>query len=289
MHSCHISTGKPIRNKLTSRGRILIFIHDITKDSFLCNFEIIKERPFEEIKRKVNNPHVNSPDIKTINEAATPLPLTSKIIWLYDSHTRDYHDNMNFKMFMKWITTKVIPLLACKYPGVHMVPVTDNKPYHHVRGIPYLTRLSKKSTVNLMKGHGIDYVILPLTDEQISLIPEQCNCTINNGHLQIPFNKEKVQKIKTNQTLSKLHQPKNSRFPPSFGRSATIPNSLAARWRRQSRMLMAGSSVRHPTARTSNQLSCTGRQEMYFSPCNHHFGRGCVKSTVSDPRDARVW
>ena len=36
-----------------------------------------------------------------------------------------------------------------------------------------------------------------LTDELISLLPEQYNSTINNGHLRITFNKEKLQKRKT--------------------------------------------------------------------------------------------
>ena len=72
---------------------------------------------------------------------------------------------MNDKMFMKWITNKVIPLAARNYPGVQMVPVMDNAPCHHVRSIPSLAIFSKKSTVNLMKEHDIDYVLLPLTNE----------------------------------------------------------------------------------------------------------------------------
>ena len=72
---------------------------------------------------------------------------------------------MNGNMFMKWITTKVIPLAAHNYPGVQMVPVVDNAPCHHVRGIPHLESFSKKSTVELMKDNGIDYVLLLLTDE----------------------------------------------------------------------------------------------------------------------------
>ena len=197
MYSWNLSTINLIRNKSTSRGQRLIFIHDITKYGTLFDFDVIKGRPIDKIKWKGDAPYVNSPYIKTINEAAAPLPLTSKLIWLSNSHTGDYHDNINGKMFMKWITTKVIPLAACNYPGVQMVPVTDNAPYHHVRGIPYLESFSKKSTINLMKGHGMDYMILLLTNEQISLLIEQYNCTINNGHLQIPFNEERLQKIKT--------------------------------------------------------------------------------------------
>ena len=80
---------------------------------------------------------------------------------------------MNGKMFMKWKTIKGILLSACNYPGMYMVPVRENAPYYHVRGIPSLARFSKKITFNLIKEHRIDYVLLPLTDERISLLPEQ--------------------------------------------------------------------------------------------------------------------
>ena len=158
---------------------------------------MVKGGTIDKIKWKGNNPHANSPDIKTINEAVTPLPLNSEIIWLSDSNKGDCHDNINVKMFMKWITIKVIPLAVCNYTGVQMIPVMDNAPYHHVHGIPPLVRFSKKSTVNLMKEHGIEYVLLPLTDERISILTQKYNRTINNGHLRIPFNGGKVQKIKT--------------------------------------------------------------------------------------------
>ena len=158
---------------------------------------MIKGRPIDEIKLKGNNPHVNYPDMKTTIEAANPLPLTSKLIWISDSHTGDYHDNKNGNMFMKWIMTKVIPLADRNYPVVKMVPMMENALYHHVRGIPSLTSFSNKTTVNLMKEHGINYLNLPLTDERISLLPGNYNNNINNGHLRIPFNEEKSQKRKT--------------------------------------------------------------------------------------------
>ena len=120
-------------------------------------------------------------------------------------------------MFMKWITTKVIPLAAHNYPGVKMVSLMDNAPYHHVRGIPSLARFYKKSTFNLMKEHGIDHMLLPLTNERSSILPEQYKRTINNGHLQITFNKENLQKKRKNITISKIHQTKNSRSQPTFG------------------------------------------------------------------------
>ena len=105
-------------NKSTSRGWFLIFIHAITKDSPMSNFGVIKGRHIDEIKWKGDNPYVNYLDIKNINKAATPLPLTSNLIWISNSNTEDYPDNINFKMFMKWITTKFIPLAARNYPSV---------------------------------------------------------------------------------------------------------------------------------------------------------------------------
>ena len=72
---------------------------------------------------------------------------------------------MNDEMFLKWITNKVIPLAARNCTDGQMVPVMDNSPYHHVCGIPSLTRFSKKNTVNLMKEHVIDYMPIPLTNE----------------------------------------------------------------------------------------------------------------------------
>ena len=113
---------------------------------------------------------------------------------------------------------------------------------------------------------SIKCVLFLMTTEQISLLPEQYNSIINNGYLWIPFNEEKSQKRKPNQTLSKLHQPKNSSLPPLFGWSVTSPNSFAEMQRSQSRILAVRSSRRHPTARNSSQLSCTGRKEREMFP-----------------------
>ena len=173
MYSWNLSTINLIRNKSTSRGQRLIFIHDITKYGTLFDFDVIKGRPIDKIKWKGDAPYVNSPYIKTINEAPAPLPLNSKLIWLSNSHTWDYYDNINSKIFMKWITTKVIPLADRNCPVMQMVPVMDNAPYHHVRGIPSLTSFSNKITFNLMKDHGIDYMLLPLVYYLISILPDQ--------------------------------------------------------------------------------------------------------------------
>ena len=66
MHSWNLSTGKPIINKSTSRGQSLIFIHTTMKDGPLCYFDVIKGRPSDKIKWKVDTPHGNSLDIRNI-------------------------------------------------------------------------------------------------------------------------------------------------------------------------------------------------------------------------------
>ena len=65
----------------------MIFIRATTKDGTLCDFDVIKGRPIDKIKWKGDTPHVNSPDIKNINEADALLPLTFELIWLSDLHT----------------------------------------------------------------------------------------------------------------------------------------------------------------------------------------------------------
>ena len=90
---------------------------------------------------------------------------------------------------MKWITTKVIPLATRNYPRMQMVLVMDNVPYHHVHVIQSLASFSKKSTVNIIKEHGINYVLLPLTNDLISLLPEQiigmCVRTFSGGRTAV--------------------------------------------------------------------------------------------------------
>ena len=69
------------------------------------------------------------------------------------SHTGDYHDNMNSDMFMKWVQEKLVTIFKLKYPGKKMTLVADNVPYHHKREIVSLLSLTKAKLVNLMNTH----------------------------------------------------------------------------------------------------------------------------------------
>ena len=187
-------------------------------------------------------------------------------MWISDSHTGDYHDNTNGKMCLKLITTKVILLAARTYPGVQMVLVIYNAPYHHVRGIPSFTSFSNKSTSNLRKEHGINYVTLRWPMSKSVSYPSSKIIPSTTATFKLLLTNKSYREEKPNKTLSKIHQTKNSGSPPSFGWSDTIPKSFAARWRSQSRVLVVRSSGHHPTVWNSIQLSCTGQQEKRMFP-----------------------
>ena len=104
------------------------------------------------------------------------------------------------------------------------------------------------------------------------LISESVSCLTSiivpsaMGTFKFLLTKKKYRKEKPNQTLSKIHQPKNSRFPPSFGWSATSSMYCAERCRSQSKMLELSYCGLHPTSRTFVQFSCTGQQERDMFP-----------------------
>mmetsp|Transcript_21520 Transcript_21520/g.44287 ORF Transcript_21520/g.44287 Transcript_21520/m.44287 type:complete len:705 (+) Transcript_21520:260-2374(+) len=209
-HSWHLSTGTGTRNKSTSKGRRLIFLHCITKDGPLVDIDPATGRPVDELDWKRDTPHIRRPaSTSTTDQSAAadgpPSLLSTELIWLSDSSTGDYHDNMNGEMFMQWIVTRVIPTAQKMYPGKKIVPVMDNAPYHHVRGIPSLASCTKKQMVEIMKEHDIDYILLPMTDERKGLLPEQHAYTVENDHIRVPFNEAQFNSRKTK--TNALHTP----------------------------------------------------------------------------------
>ena len=42
--------------------------------------------------------------------------VTAELLWVAQSHTGDYHDNMCSDMFMKWVEEKSVPTFDKKYP-----------------------------------------------------------------------------------------------------------------------------------------------------------------------------
>jgi hypothetical protein len=39
--------------------------------------------------------------------------LTAELLWVAQSHTGDYHDNMNSDMYMRWVKNRLLPTFRC--------------------------------------------------------------------------------------------------------------------------------------------------------------------------------
>ena len=102
------------------------------------------------------------------------------MLWVSNSNHGDYHNNMNSvssdasqiaatvvlkrvicvqEMFMQWVKYKLYPTFRKQFPGKIgsrppiMIPCCDNAPYHHNRGIPSLSGVTKKAElVNLIRN-----------------------------------------------------------------------------------------------------------------------------------------
>ena len=97
--------------------------------------------------------------------------LSCELLWIAQSHSGDYHDNINSDMFMKWVKERLVPTFQRKYPGKKMILVADNAPYHHKRDIGSLGSLSKKQMLELMRHHNVEWLDIPLTtDERLDLV-----------------------------------------------------------------------------------------------------------------------
>lgn len=161
VHSTHcaensyIGDGK-VLNKGSGKGRRLVILHAITKDGPLCERDD-DGYPVTDLTWKGDTPHpVDRTDGK----------VTAECLWLANSNSGDYHDNMCSDMFLLWVTRKLLPSFEVLYPNKKMVLVADNAPYHHKRVIGSLGSLNKKELVSLCVEHGIEHLDLPLTDRR---------------------------------------------------------------------------------------------------------------------------
>ena len=147
-------------NRKSGKGRRLIILHAITKNGPLMEFDD-DNVPIDDLKWKGDTPHpMSRPDRKT----------TCETLWVAQSHTGDYHDNMNSDMFMLWVQQKLVPVFERRNPGKRMILVADNAPYHHKRQIGSLATITKKDMVALMKEHNVKYIDLPWNDSRAGFI-----------------------------------------------------------------------------------------------------------------------
>ena len=58
-------------------------------------------------------------------------------------------------MFMQWVQYKLWPTFEKQFPGKIMIPCCGNAPYHHNRGIPSLSGVTKKADVIDLIRNGV--------------------------------------------------------------------------------------------------------------------------------------
>ena len=106
--------------KTPSKGKRLVVLHAITRDSFICQrdrdgYPII-ERAFEGCRDQVK---------------------TAEWIWQANSKHKDYHKNMDGEGFEFWLENRLIPAFKAQFPGKRMILVMDNASYHHQLNTKY--------------------------------------------------------------------------------------------------------------------------------------------------------
>jgi len=148
-------------NKSSGKGRRLIILHAITEDGPLC--EYIDLMPVDDLKWNGDTPH--------------PTPRedgkrTAECLWLAQSSSGDYHDNMTSDNFMRWVEEKLVPTFERLYPDQRMVLIADNAPYHHKRVIGSLAKQTKGQMVDLLMEHKVEYLDLPWTDKRFQATEE---------------------------------------------------------------------------------------------------------------------
>ena len=174
-------------------------MHAITKDGPLCDREP-NGYPIDDLIWNGDTPHPMTPtsDIDLL----TDVPCTCETLWVSDSSSGDYHDNMNNEMFMQWVKHGLEPTFQKHYPDKKMILVLDNAPYHHRREIPVLTGKTKAATMDVIASYADDVpdapFLLPLCSTKPKRIAfaatEEGRRLIVNydgeDYLAIPFSRE---------------------------------------------------------------------------------------------------
>ena len=131
---------------MTSKGRRLILMNDISKDGLLCDRDGYG-RPIDNLKWNGDTPHPITPMADLDPDA--DIPRICETLWVSDSSSYDYHDNMNSSMFMQWVRS--CPLSTFKIIfQIKMILLLDNAPYHHRRAVPVMTGISKNKAIEMM-------------------------------------------------------------------------------------------------------------------------------------------
>ena len=97
----------------------------------------------------------------------------AKLVYKAGSSTGDYHHEMNFENFSKWLAEKLIPNLKPK-----SVLVLDNASYHNVQQDKFPTMTSRKVVIQeSLQSKNIGFTPSMLKAELLELCKEKQNST----------------------------------------------------------------------------------------------------------------
>jgi hypothetical protein len=150
----------------SGRGRRLIILHAMTKYGPLVQCD--QGHPIDDLDWKKDCCHLKT-------KARDDGKVTCETLWVAQSHTGDYHDNMNSEMFMLWVQNKLVPCFETLFPKKQMILVSDNAPYHHSREIGSLGSLTKSDVMFLMDNYNIPYVDLPISNSAREDLRDSCD------------------------------------------------------------------------------------------------------------------
>jgi hypothetical protein len=120
----------------SGKGKRLVLLHAFTQDGWLTRDSTIH------------------------NGRVDQCALSCELIYEADKGDGDYHDNMNGSIYMQWLSNRLLPSFAARYPGQKMILVFDNASYHHHRGPDWINphRLKKAQMAAKLIELGISSI-----------------------------------------------------------------------------------------------------------------------------------
>ena len=130
----------------TSRGRRLVMLHAITRDGPLVTNDAAGN-PIETLQWKAKATDKKETDTPHPIDGEDGKALTAELLWVAQSHSGDYHDNvrmlmhinsasctipdsfslqMNSDMYLRWVKNRLLPTFEKLYPGKQMILIQDN-------------------------------------------------------------------------------------------------------------------------------------------------------------------
>lgn len=94
----------------------------------------------------------------------------------------DYHKNMDYDTFLKWVMNRLFPAFEKKYPGKKLIAVMDNAPYHVAKGsdVTNPTSMIRKPLMQALFDLKIPKVCSVHFSICSSLIESICFCEPNS-------------------------------------------------------------------------------------------------------------